>query len=88
MGGVNASPYYVIEVVIGEPNGTVTKTTTQGGIVSIYYLGCIFGCFVGGWPADRIGRINGDFYASVAACLEARFKQQLRVSTLSWLFVS
>lgn len=69
MGGVNASPYYVTEVGIGEPDGTVTKTTTQGGIVSIYYLGCIFGCFVGGWAADRIGRINGIFYASMAACI-------------------
>ena len=35
MGGVNASPDYVREVHIGLPNGTVTKTTTQGGIVSI-----------------------------------------------------
>lgn len=35
MGGVNASPYYVTEVDIGLPNGTVTKTTTPGGIVSI-----------------------------------------------------
>lgn len=35
MGGVNASPNYVQEVGIGLPDGTVTKTTTQGGIVSI-----------------------------------------------------
>lgn len=30
-----------------------------------YYLGAIFGCFVGGWAADRIGRINGLFYAAL-----------------------
>lgn len=59
MGGVNASPYYVTEVGIGEPDGTVTDTVHQGGIVSVYYLGCIFGSFAGGWAADRIGRING-----------------------------
>lgn len=35
MGGVNASPNYVTEVKIGMPDGTVTDTTKQGGIVSI-----------------------------------------------------
>lgn len=35
MGGVNASPRYVQEVDIGLPDGTVTDTTEQGGIVSI-----------------------------------------------------
>lgn len=59
MGGVNASPRYVTEVGIGLPDGTITDTVHQGGIVSVYYLGCIFGCFAGGWAADRIGRING-----------------------------
>ena len=59
MGGVNSSPRYVTEVGIGLPDGTVTDTVHQGGIVSVYYIGCIFGCFAGGWAADRIGRING-----------------------------
>jgi MFS family permease len=88
MGGVNASPNYVTEVKIGLPNGTVTNTTKQGGIVSIvswdtvlysmktkteswpffkYYSGAIVGCFIGGWAADRIGRINGLFYAAIFA---------------------
>ncbi|CAD0109655.1 unnamed protein product [Aureobasidium uvarum] len=67
MGGVNASPNYVSEVKIGQPDGTVTNTTKQGGIVSIYYLGAIVGCFVGGWAADRIGRINGLFFAAIFA---------------------
>jgi len=69
MGGVNAAPRYVEEVGIGLPDGTVTNTTTQGGIVSIYYLGCIVGCFVGGWVADRIGRINGIFIAAIFALI-------------------
>lgn len=39
MGGVNASPNYVTEVGIGLPDGTITNTTHQGGIVSVvsYY---------------------------------------------------
>jgi MFS family permease len=59
MGGVNSSPRYVQEVGIGTSDGQITDTLHEGGIVSIYYLGCIFGCFTGGWLADRVGRING-----------------------------
>lgn len=91
MGGVNASPRYVQEVGIGLPDGTVTNTTHQGGIVSVvcrvviryglglitlqYYLGAIFGCFAGGWVADRIGRVNaifiGAMFAMVGGALQA-----------------
>ncbi|KAJ5825564.1 hypothetical protein N7474_002702 [Penicillium riverlandense] len=67
MGGVNASPDYVTTVGIGKPDGTVTDTTHQGGIVSVYYFGAIFGCFAGGWLADRIGRINGLFIGALFA---------------------
>jgi MFS family permease len=91
MGGVNASPYYVTEVGIGEPDGTVTKTTTkittkttnQGGIVSIYYLGCIFGCFIGGRAGDRIGRINGIFYV----CFFALIGGALQAATQNLEFI-
>ncbi|KAK0708940.1 general substrate transporter [Apiosordaria backusii] len=69
MGGVNSSPRYVTEVGIGQPDGTVTDTVHQGGIVSVYYLGCIFGCFAGGWAADRIGRINGLFFSAIFALI-------------------
>ncbi|KAK4956956.1 hypothetical protein LTR28_005782, partial [Elasticomyces elasticus] len=41
----------------------------MSGIVSIYYLGCIVGCFVGGWLADRIGRINGLFLGAIFALI-------------------
>ncbi|KAJ0417974.1 general substrate transporter [Aspergillus carlsbadensis] len=80
MGGVNAAPYYVTEVGIGEPDGTVTDTTHQGGIVSIYYLGCIFGCFAGGWLADRIGRINGLFIGSVFAVVGGALQAAIQSS--------
>ncbi|KAJ5201460.1 uncharacterized protein N7498_006123 [Penicillium cinerascens] len=69
MGGVNASPKYVTEVGIGTPDGTVTDTTHQGGIVSVYYLGAIFGCFAGGYLADRIGRINGMLMGAIFALI-------------------
>ena len=59
MGGVNSSPRYIQEVGIGTSDGKITDSLHEGGIGSIYYLGCIFGCFAGGWLADRIGRING-----------------------------
>jgi MFS family permease len=68
MGGVNSSPNYIFEVEIGS-DGKVTNTTKQGGIVSIYYLGAIVGCFAGGWAADRIGRINGLFCAAFFALI-------------------
>ena len=71
MGGVNASPSYITEVGIGRAtdDGTITNTTHEGGIVSVYYLGAIFGCFAGGWLADRIGRINGLLAGSLFALL-------------------
>ncbi|CAN9464739.1 unnamed protein product [Alternaria alternata] len=65
MGGVNSSPRYVEEVGIGNSDGKITDTLHEGGIVSIYYLGCIVGSFVGGWLADRIGRINGLWIGAV-----------------------
>ncbi|KAH7088396.1 major facilitator superfamily transporter sugar [Paraphoma chrysanthemicola] len=69
MGGVNSAPRYVQEVGIGNADGRITDTLHEGGIVSIYYLGCIFGCFAGGWLADRIGRINGLWIGAVFALI-------------------
>ncbi|KAJ9224151.1 hypothetical protein DTO207G8_7197 [Paecilomyces variotii] len=80
MGGVNSSPRYVVEVGIGKPDGTVTDTTHQGGIVSVYYLGCIFGCFAGGWLADRIGRINGLFIGSIFALIGGALQAAIQSS--------
>ncbi|KAB8219372.1 general substrate transporter [Aspergillus novoparasiticus] len=80
MGGVNASPTYVTEVGIGRPDGTVADTTHQGGLVCIYYLGCIFGCFVGGWLADRIGRNNGLLFGSVFALVGGALQASIQSS--------
>jgi MFS family permease len=56
MGGVNSSPDYVTTVDIGTADGKVTDVTKQGGIVSIYYLGAIFGCFAGSVQRYADGR--------------------------------
>ncbi|KAL7424631.1 hypothetical protein Q5752_000315 [Cryptotrichosporon argae] len=69
MGGVNASSNYVSTVDIGGTDGVVTNVTKQGGIVSIYYLGAIVGCFAGGWIADRVGRVNGTLVGAVFAMI-------------------
>lgn len=80
MGGVNASPTYITEVGIGTSGGTVIDMTHQGGLVSIYYLGCIFGCFVGGWLADRLGRINGLFIGSIFALVGGALQAAIQSS--------
>ena len=54
-GTVTADPGFIDMAKIGA-NGTVTNSTKQGGLVSAYYFGAIFGCFFGGWLADRYGR--------------------------------
>ena len=43
----SASSNYVDTVNIGGPDGVVTNVVKQGGIVSVYYMGCIIGCFGG-----------------------------------------
>ena len=79
MGGVNASPDYVNQVGIGS-DGIVTDVVHQGGIVSIYYLGAIVGCFVGGWLADRIGRINGIWWGAILACIGGALQTAIQSS--------
>lgn len=43
----SSSSDYITVVDIGTSDGVVTNVTKQGGIVSVYYLGAIVGCFVG-----------------------------------------
>lgn len=80
MGGVNNSPTYVTTMRMGKPDGTVTDPTHQGGIVSVYYLGAIFGCFAGGWLADRIGRINGLLMGAVFALVGGALQSAIQSS--------
>ena len=50
----SASSDYVDTVKIGGTDGVVTNVVKQGGIVSVYYLGCIIGCFAGWVLACRL----------------------------------
>ncbi|PYI06987.1 general substrate transporter [Aspergillus sclerotiicarbonarius CBS 121057] len=77
MGGVNDSAAYVKRMGLGYANNdsvTVTNTLLQGGIVSVYYLGTLVGCFLGGHVSDRYGRIKslgfGATWGIVGAALQ------------------
>ena len=66
MGGVNNAKDYIdlmgfgyTATVDGSPKTPViTDSLLQGGIVSVYYLGTLFGALTGGWVGDKIGRIK------------------------------
>lgn len=79
MGGVNNAKDYIDLMGFGhvdpdtkEP--VITNSLLQGGIVSVYYLGTLFGCLHGGWIGDKIGRIKtiaiGSVWAIVGAALQ------------------
>ncbi|KAL8995871.1 MAG: hypothetical protein Q9169_004479 [Polycauliona sp. 2 TL-2023] len=80
MGGVNgARNYYEDHMHFGHPNpedGTpvIDDELLQGGIVSIYYVGTLVGCLVGGWFGDKYGRIKtialGAAWAVIGATLQ------------------
>lgn len=81
MAGVNNAKDYIdlmgfgyTEVVDGEVTPVVTNSLLQGGIVSVYYLGTLFGALLGGWLGDRTGRIKtiaaGALWAILGAALQ------------------
>jgi hypothetical protein len=65
-GGVNNAKYYIelmgfghVATVDGPPNTPViTNSLLQGGIVSVYYLGTLFGALAGGLIDEKVGRIK------------------------------
>ena len=52
----------------------IDDSLLQGGIVSIYYVGTLVGCLIGGWFGDRYGRIKtialGAIWAIIGATLQ------------------
>ncbi|KAL9007780.1 MAG: hypothetical protein Q9173_007024, partial [Seirophora scorigena] len=52
----------------------VQNSTLQGGIVSVYYLGTLVGCLLGGWIGEKVGRIKvmalGAVWGVVGASLQ------------------
>ncbi|KAI9814800.1 MAG: hypothetical protein M1827_003066 [Pycnora praestabilis] len=78
MGGVNNAKDYIDIMKFGyyDPvkGPVITDTILQGGIVSIYYLGTLVGCLIGGSFGERYGRIKtialGAAWAVVGATLQ------------------
>ena len=79
MGGVNNAKHYIdtmgfgyVDARTNEP--VITDSLLQGGIVSVYYLGTLCGCLLGGAVGDRIGRIKtiglGAGWAVLGAALQ------------------
>ncbi|KAI0476643.1 general substrate transporter [Xylaria cf. heliscus] len=80
MGGVNNAKNYIdlmgfgyVDEKTGDP--IITNSLLQGGIISVYYLGTLFGCLLGGWIGDKIGRIKtialGAIWAIFGASLQS-----------------
>ncbi|PYH91372.1 putative MFS monosaccharide transporter [Aspergillus ellipticus CBS 707.79] len=89
MGGVNDSAAYVHRMGLGYvTNGSVTVTNAllQGGIVSVYYLGTLVGCFLGGYVSDRYGRINSLGFGAVWGIIGAAL--QCTAMNPPWMIVA
>lgn len=75
MGGVNTAKDYIDLMGFGYVDDAgspvVTNSLLQGGIVSVYYLGTLFGCLLGGWVGDKVGRIRTIALGSIWAILGA-----------------
>ncbi|KAI0426209.1 general substrate transporter [Xylaria sp. FL1042] len=73
-GTVSSTPGFIEMAEIGH-DGIVTDTTKQGGLAAAYYFGGIWGCFIGGWTGDKIGRkrgvLIGTLFGIVGAALMA-----------------
>ena len=88
MGSVNVSIDYAVNVMkyghIGS-NGQVKvdNSLLQGGIVSVYYLGSLVGCLLGGWIGEKIGRIKALGIACVWALIGASL--QTSAQNANWM---
>lgn len=76
MAGVNNAKDYYILMGFGRQNPEdgspiIYDSLLQGGIVAVYYLGTLVGAFMGGWFADKQGRIRAVALGAVWAILGA-----------------
>ncbi|KAM0559966.1 hypothetical protein ACHAPJ_003920 [Fusarium lateritium] len=87
MGGVNAAyDYYTVMGFAHKgPDGgpVVTNSLLQGGIVSVYYLGTLVGCLIGGSIGDRYGRIKAIFVGAFVAVIGATL--QTSAMNVEWM---
>lgn len=52
MGTVTSTPGFIDMAKIGS-NGVVTDSVRQGGLISAYYFGGMWGCFLGGQSSSN-----------------------------------
>ncbi|KAL8997384.1 MAG: hypothetical protein Q9169_003315 [Polycauliona sp. 2 TL-2023] len=89
MGSVNVSiDYGVNRMQYGhiDPEAkqvVVDNSLLQGGIVSVYYLGTLIGCMLGGWIGEKVGRIKVMGLACVWAIVGATL--QTSAMNASWM---
>ncbi|KAK4120147.1 general substrate transporter [Parathielavia appendiculata] len=91
MGGVNNAKHYIDLMGFGYVNPetqepVITDSLLQGGIVSVYYLGTLFGCLLGGWVGDKVGRIKTIAFGSLWAIVGASL--QLSAQNANWMICS
>ncbi|KAJ3529501.1 hypothetical protein NM208_g9728 [Fusarium decemcellulare] len=70
LGTVSETPGFIAMAGIGS-DGVVTNSTKQGGLAAAYYFGGMWGCFMGGWVGDKIGRRGGVFIGTILGILGA-----------------
>jgi sugar porter (SP) family MFS transporter len=87
MGGVNTAYDYYTVMGFGHkgPDGgvVVDDTLLQGGIVSVYYLGTLVGCLIGGSIGDRYGRIKTIFLGAAVGVVGASL--QCSAMNAAWM---
>ncbi|KAK4494761.1 hypothetical protein PRZ48_014117 [Zasmidium cellare] len=87
MGGVNNAQNYISLMKFGytsaDGDPVVTDSLLQGGIVSVYYLGTLFGCLMGGWTGDKVGRIKTIAFGALWAILGASL--QCSAQNANWM---
>ncbi|KAL5343395.1 general substrate transporter [Aspergillus crustosus] len=93
MAGVNNSKDYIdlmgfgyTELKDGHPAPVITNSLLQGGIVSVYYLGTLFGALLGGWTGDKVGRIKTIAFGAVWATFGAAL--QCSAQNHNWMICS
>ena len=90
MGGVNTTRNYAETMGFGHWDAqsglvVVDKQLLQGGINAVYYLpGTLAGCLLGGWFADRYGRIATIGVACIWSIVGASL--QCSAQNADWMF--
>ncbi|KAI9661343.1 MAG: hypothetical protein M1831_003076 [Alyxoria varia] len=87
MGSVNVSIDYAVNVMkyghLEDGQVVVDDGLLQGGIVSIYYLGTLVGCLLGGWIGEKIGRLKTLWIACIWAIIGAAL--QTGAQNAAWM---